>query len=382
MHVKEIILVEPGAHIQNGHYREKLSLWVRGFRFAGWNVTVACLEKPEPGFLDDVIFRPVPRWWIRVGRLLPNRIRIPWLVFGAFFFALRFGKKTEQPVLGLGTSTLLPIAAAFLWTTTRTIPFAQILMYGNNFEGRGLSLNRALERASLYCLLRAGAVIFPNTARTRKSLLMTLKGPKFRNRVRTLYDPIYIPKAPLPSRKKEGKDILLVPAPDTGRRSSLSHLAQSRLMDPPATIWIHAPGCREADILQAKETDLKSIADIRVSTDYKHVEAFAELFASATWCLIAYDPLFIHGSGLLAQAIAGGTPVLCSRFPHAEELFARFGRLGELFTFRDMDDFRRGWSTLRNWTSEQWQEFHDASSLFADAVNAECITGNVVEYFS
>jgi hypothetical protein len=382
MPVREIILVEPGAHLQNGHYREKLSLWVKGFRFAGWNVSVACLEKPEPGFLCDVIFRPVPRWWKRVERLLPNRIRIPWLVFGTFFFAFRFGKKLDQPVLGLTTSTLLPVAAARLWTTTRTIPFAQILMYGNSFEGSGLSLKRALECASLYSLLRAGAVIFPNTDRTRKSLLRKIKGTKFRDRVVTLYDPIYIPKTSIRSRKKEGKKILLVPGPDTPRRCSLSHLANSRLMDPPDTIWIHAPGCRETDILQERETDLKWILDIRVSTDYKHFEAFAELFASATWCLIAYDPIFIQGSGLLAQAIAVGTPVLCSRFPHAEELFARFGRLGELFTFRDMDDFRRAWSTLRNWTSEQWQEFHHASSLLADGVNAECITRRVVEYFS
>ena len=205
MPVKEIILVEPGAHLQYGHYQEKLSLWVNGFRFAGWNVTVACLEEPEPDFLSDVIFRPVPRWWIRIGHLFPKRIRIPWLVFGAFFFAFRFRKKIDQPVLGLTTSTLLPVAAALLWTTTRTIPFAQILMYGNSFEGRGLSLKRALECASLYCLLRAGAVIFPNTARTRKSLLMKLKGTKFRNRIITLYDPIYIPKTPLPSSKKEGE---------------------------------------------------------------------------------------------------------------------------------------------------------------------------------
>ena len=382
MPVKEIILVEPGAHLQTGHYREKLSLWVKGFRYAGWNVSVACLEEPEPGFLRDVIFRPVPHWWKRIGRLLPNRIYIPWLVFGAFFFAFRFGKKMDQPVLGLTTSTLLPVAAARLWTSTRMIPFAQILMYGNSFEGKALSLKRALQCTSLRYLLRAGAVIFPNTDRTRKSLLLKLKGTKSRDRVLTLYDPIYIPKTPIPLTKKEGKKILLVPAPDTGRRCSLFHLAQSRLMDPPDTVWIHAPGCREADVLQARETDLKLISDIRVSTDYKSIEALAELFASATWCLIAYNPIFIHGSGLLAQSIAVGTPVLCSRFPYAEELFARFGRLGELFTFRDMDDFRRAWFTLRSWTSEQWQEFHDASRLLAEAVDAECITRKVVEYFS
>ena len=188
---------------------------------------------------------------------LPNRIHISWLVFGTYFFAFRFGKKIHQPVLGLTTSTLLPVAAAALWTTTRTIPFAQILMYGNSFEGSGLSLKTALACASLYSLLRAGATIFPNTDRTRESLLRKIKGTKFRDRVVTLYDPIsYFLKRRFVQGKRRGKKFFSVPAPDTARRCSLSHLANSRLMDPPDTVWIHAPGCREADILQRRERQI------------------------------------------------------------------------------------------------------------------------------
>ena len=118
------------------------------------------------------------------------------------------------------------------------------------------------------------------------------------------------------------------------------------------------------------------------STDYRYAEALVELFASASWCLIAYEPRFFQGSGLLAQSLVAGTPVLCSRFPHAEELFARFGRLGELFSFSDMNDFGEAWSRLRNWTSEQWDEFHEAKRLFADAVNSERTTRKVIEYFA
>jgi glycosyltransferase involved in cell wall biosynthesis len=89
-----------------------------------------------------------------------------------------------------------------------------------------------------------------------------------------------------------------------------------------------------------------------------------------------------HASGLLAQSIVAGTPVLCSRFPYSKEIFEKFGRLGELFDFDDIDDFNSAWSKLRNWGSAQWQEFETASENFAVLVNAERITGQIVNYFT
>jgi hypothetical protein len=381
MSAEGIILVEPGVHLRQGHYREKLSLWVEAFRTAGWNVSVVCLEAPERSFLAEVLLRPLPPWCRQVGRFLPNRIKIPWLVFCTFFLAFVYGKRSGHSVFGLTTSTLFPVAAARGLANARSIPFAQVMMYGNIFEGPGPSIRKAVERASLNSLLRDGAIIFPNTDRTRESVLSRLENIKFQDRVVTLYDPIYIPKKPIFPAKRLSEDILLVPGPDDERRSPLFHLANSGLSDPPRTLWIHAPGRKEEDILGSKRRDLKFVSDVHVSTEYKGVEAFADLFSSATWCVIAYAPFFFQGSGLLAQAIAGGTPVLCSSFPHAEELFAKFGRLGELFVYGDLDNFRHAWSRLRNWTPGQWQEFQEASLRFADAVNAEHITRKAIECF-
>ena len=382
MPVKGIILVEPGVHLERGHYREKLNLWVEAFRRAGWTVTVACFEAPPPNFLSQVAFRSAAPRWKRLGNLVPRQIRTPWVVFRAFCLGFCYGKQTGSPVFGLTTSTLFPVATARLFSNARAILFAQILMYGNVFDSTVPRLKRMLEQVSLYSLLESGAVIFPNTERTRNSLLSNVNGVKFCDRIVTLYDPIYIPRRPIPLIEKLGEGILLVPGPDDRRRSPLLHLAHSKLIDPPKTLWIHAPGQKEDEILQIREIHLEFAPEIHVFTDHRDVEAFAQLFASASWCLIAYDPVLFQGSGLLAQAIAGGTPVLCSRFAHAEELFSQFGRLGELFTFGDLDDFRNAWSKLRNWSFDQWKEFKEASSRFTEAVNADCTTRKVIEYFT
>jgi glycosyltransferase involved in cell wall biosynthesis len=121
---------------------------------------------------------------------------------------------------------------------------------------------------------------------------------------------------------------------------------------------------------------------VKVLNEYKTVEGFADLFVSATWTLIAYNPAFSQGSGLLAQSLAAGTPVLCSRFPHAKELFVKFGKLGELFTFEDIDDFQKAWLRLRHWTSKQWTEFKEARNRFRKAVSAEAAFDRVTKYLT
>jgi hypothetical protein len=381
MSAKGIVLVEPGVHLQRGHYREKLRLWAEGFRLAGWSVSVACLQAPERSFLPDIIFRPISNWQRAVGRLLPDQMRTAWLVFCSFFSAFHYGKRRGHQVFGLTTSTLFPVALARRLASAHSTPFAQIVMYGNMFERAGSWIRKGLERVGLNTLVAENGVIFPNTERTRQSLLSRLASTEFRDRVVTLYDPIYIPKRAASLKKKQSKGILLVPGPDNARRSSLLHLATSRLKHPPDTLWIHAPECSESDMLRRARADLKFISDIHIFADYKNVEAFAELFAAPSWCLIAYEPSFFQGSGLLAQALVGSTPALCSRFPYAEELFTKFGRLGELFTFGDINDFEHAWSRLRNWTPEQLREFQEAANRFAETVNAERITRTVVGSF-
>jgi hypothetical protein len=380
MSPKHVVLVEPGAHLLVGHYREKLNLWWKSFRSAGYNVSVVCTVLPDPSLLPEVEFRALSPSKVKLALSSPVPLQIFLLVFWAYRLAFRCGEKTRAPVFGLTTSSLLPIALARVSVMGMRVPFLQILMYGNAFDKVHSKLRRTLSRLSLNLLLQCGTTLFPNTDQTRQSLLGQIHEPTQREQIITLYDPTYIPADSISTAIKQETSVLLIPGPDDARRSPLFHLSESRLLDPPNQIWLHAPGRKPADILMNRL--LKLPKSVEVLTEYKTVEEFADLFASATWTLIAYNPAFSQGSGLLAQSLAAGTPVLCSRFPHAEELFVKFGKLGELFTFEDIDDFQKAWLRLRHWTSEQWSEFMEARNRFSKAVSAEAAFDRITKYLT
>jgi hypothetical protein len=372
MTAKDIVLVEPGVHLTQGHYREKLMLWLEGFQRAGWNVSVACLQAPEPEFLPGVNFKPVLR---RVKRQ-PNRFLILWLVFRTYWLAFQLARRSDQSVLGLTTSTLLPVGAAYLISNGRKLFFGQVVMNGNTLDKSNNAFRRYLEGKILNFLLRSGVLLFPNTEQTRQSILRRVNNQTHTRQILTLNDPIRVPVVQTPSKPFD--NVLLVPGPDDYRKAPLLHLLQSKLANPPRSVWIHAPGGIGSDIVD----QIAQTCTVRVLDRYESPESFAGLFASATWCLVAYRPTFLQGSGLLAQAVVGDTPVLSSHFPYAEELFQKYGRLGELFDFGDMSDFARAWDKLRNWTLQQWQEFHEASARFRADVNATRVVQTVVNLFS
>jgi hypothetical protein len=378
MSPKQVVLVEPGAHIEAGHYREKLTLWWRSFRSAGYEVTVVCTFPPDPSVLPEAEFQVLPPNKVKLPLPLPLPVRIFLLLFWTYRLAFLCGKETGAPVFGLTTSSLLPIALARISVVGMRSPFLQILMYGNSFDKVHSRLKRTLSRISLKLLLRRGTTLLPNTERTRQSLLCQIQEATQRQQVVTLYDPTYIPEKTISTTTKQETGVLLIPGLDDARRSPLFHLSESTLLEPPSQIWLHAPGRKPADILLNRLLRLPK--SVEVLSEYKTVEEFTYLFVSATWTLIAYSPAFSQGSGLLAQSLAAGTPVLCSRFPHAEELFMKFGKLGELFTFEDIDDFQKAWLRLRHWTSEQWAEFQEAHSRFSKAVSAEAAFARIAKY--
>jgi hypothetical protein len=368
----DIVLVEPGVNLIFGHYREKLLLWVEELQQAGWRVSVACLVAPEPEFLPGVTFNAV----LRKTKYRGSRLSILWLVFRTYLLALRLANKGNAAVLGLTTSTLLPVGAAYFLGKGARAFFGQIVMNGNTFEESNNPLRRYLEATILNFLLRSGVFLFPNMEQTRQSLLAEIKDRSMHRQVITLHDPIRLP--PERTSKKRADDILLVPGPDDYRRTSLYHLLQAELASPPRSIWIHAPGGVSADIAGRISKNF----NLRVLDQYETPQSFVNLFASASWCLLAYRPTFLHGSGLLAQAVVGDTPVLSSRFPYAEELFQKYGRLGELFEFGDMPDLARAWDRLRHWTLQQWKEFHEASARVRADVSADRVVQTVANLFA
>lgn len=375
--VPKLILVEPGAFLLQGHYREKLILWVKALQSVGRSISVICWEAPSGDFLADIEFVPVPILVRKVASLFPHRLYVLWAMFWTYFFAFQKAVAEGSSVLGLTTSTLLPVAAARAAFRSHTLHFGQILMYGNSFD-TVWPWRARMARWSLLSLLRSGAAILPNTKRTQTMLASQVESPALRSRIVTVYDPVYLAKKPAPDGEKPLDRMLLVPGLDDTRRTPLAHLEAGRLDPAPLTLHIHASALSDERTEEIRARVSALAGEAIISSTYLDQEGLFDLFASASCSLLAYKPSLSQGSGFLVQSIVSGTPVLCSRFPHAEEIFAEFGRLGELFEFENMDDFRSAWARLRKWGANEWAQFHTARTLLMEQVNYENIARSTI----
>lgn len=378
MNLRKAILVEPGAHHFTGHYREKLSLWINGFRDAGWIVSVMCSHIPPDGLLPGVSFESPPAALMRTGNIMPYRLRVFLEVFWTYLFAFRRAAGTGSVVVGLTTSTLLPVAAARSVSRSCAVPFGQIVMYGNLFDS-AKAWRVKLARWSLVSLLRSGAAILPNSKKTRLCFAAQVETPVLRSRIITVYDPIYVSRTSVPTEPKSLDRPLLIPGLDDARRSPIAHLEKANLDPSPSRLHIHMPGGGKESESEVRSRPLRCAPQVSLSSNYLNQDELCGLFASASFCLLAYRPSLSQGSGFLVQSIVCGTPVLCSRFPHAEELFEEFGRLGEVFEFGDMNAFRSAWLRLQAWGSGEWAEFHDSRAKLTEQVNAGRIAGSVIQ---
>lgn len=251
-------------------------------------------------------------------------------------------------------------------------------MYGNLFDTKN-ALRIRIARWSLVSLLRSGAAVFPNTKRTRAIFAEQVVERGLQARIVTHYDPVYVSKTPVQIGQKPSDGPLLVPGLDDHRRSPLAHLEKAHVDPPPRSLYIHAPGRSDKSVSEIRLKASSIVEDVVVSSTYRNQEELCELFASASWCLVAYRPSLSQGSGLLVQSIVSGTPVLCSRFPHADELFQEFGRLGEVFEFDDMNAFRTAWLRLQAWGSREWAEFREARAKLKEQVSPGRIAGSVIQ---
>lgn len=377
---REVILVEPGAHLTYGHYQEKLGLWAGAFRAADWSVSVTCWQVPEEGRLDDVDYFATPALPALLSRLLPYRVRVLWMVFATYLLAFRRAMRGESHVLGCTTSSLLPVTAARTLSRINGRLFAQIVMYGDMFDQQSPRARR-LARWSLVNLLGAGSAVLPNTMRTRSKFIEQVEDTSLHARIKTLYDPIYISPKHVPDEVKSPELPFLICGLDGGRRTPLAHLERARLDPAPHHIQFHLPGCTPEDQVGVRSKGAPFASKVSVSTGYLIRDDLHDLCACASCCFLAYHQSASQGSGFLAQSLIAGTPVLSSRFPHALELFEQFGRLGELFEFDNPDSLRNAWSRLRDWGLQQWAEFHAARRQLTEQVDPHKHATTIIQLF-
>jgi hypothetical protein len=362
---QEIVFVEPCAGVLGGHMLEKLLLWCKGVSQLGFAPTVVSWDRPWISLPADIPIIAIGAGPKAPLKFVPKKQRPKYREFWTYHRAFQLATRSKCPVLGLTASSPIPIAIAAAIAKPQH-GWGQIVMYGGLVDTpKGVRI-RPRARMSFQQLLRGHCHLLCNAPLTVE--MLGRMAEKYGAYVHHLPDPIDIPTKLKRTDCSPGAGLrVLVPGQDDHRRTPLWHL--SHLNDVKVEeLVVHEPGKTVARLHNGLEwSQPPAVRRLRVLSDYLAGETLTSLFAHATVSLLAYSEDFLQGSANLALSVVCGTPVLCTRFPYANYLEARYGRIGEFFRYGDIKGFNNAVSKLAQWRPTERAEFEAARvKLIAD----------------
>jgi hypothetical protein len=378
---RHLVLVEPAAGAKSGHFTEKLKLWSEGARAAGVEViTLVTWSEIEglPCRVDQVEVAPaVAR---ALGRFVPRRFKAKWAEFWTYLRAGAVSRQTRAPLIGLTASG--PMSLAFAAHFIRPAKWLQVVMYGGIVMVADQPRLDERRRREFAALLRRGCILLCNAPVTADVLVREYQAQRCSGAIEYLPDPIFVPDFVRNSSVKKVSEpfTLLVSGEENDRRTPLAHLLDAGPRIRIAKLVLHQPGKAEPVLADGRQwVKPSAINAVEVVTDYLPVETLVRLFASVRCALIVYVPAFAQGSANLALAVTSGTPVLSSRFPYAEDMFRRFGRLGELFKYGESDGFNAALERIASWSEREWSEFQEARQRLVAEVEYRVVVRRTIE---
>jgi hypothetical protein len=369
---QQIVLVEPAAGSASGHPAEKLLLWCEGVSNLGFAPIVVCWQPPRACLPSNVKIEIIHRAPKLAFRFIPRKQQAKYAEFWTYRRGFQLALRANCPVLGLTASSPIPIAVAAGFNRPAAA-WGQIVMYGGLVDTPTGVQIRPRARSSFQQLLKRDCHLLCNAPLTAEMLQGITRETS--NHVHHLPDPIDVRTASRRAGTEKANGVrVLVPGQDDDRRTPLWHLSQ---LHPPVAVddvIVHHPG-RKVPMLEDGTEWRKptAVRNLRVVDEYLSGEPLISLFAQAAVTVMAYSPQFLQGSANLALAIVTGTPVICSRFPYANYLAARYGRIGEFFTYGDADDFNAAFQRLTQWGSQQREEFQFARRRLTEEVDHRSI---------
>ena len=373
-----LVLIEPAAgNVENGHYQEKLELWIRAARTAGYEPVVVGWE-PPPSELR-VAWRAFDRRLVSLPlRFIPDRRRVMWIEFIVYAAGLRLARQLSCPVIGLTACSPITVAAGALLQRQAVPGYGQILMYAGLHESGGLVTLREICRKALAAIQKKGGTLLPNAPS-----MVDLLRPAFSSgsRMQYLPDPIEVPDVTESeiSGKMHAASSLLVSGKDDHRRTPLGHFQRFGGLEHFERLWLQYPEKREAALADGTRWLPPSELRFEFVNHYVDRASLIDLFRGSKFSAVIYAPSFFQGSGHLAFSVACGTPVLASNFPYARDMFAKFGRLGERFDYQDKDGFLAAIDRLLAWGPLEYSEFIDARRSMIAEVNHEAVVKKALE---
>lgn len=358
--MKEIVIVEPSAHLTHGHYKDKLTIWLRELNKLGIKTHLISLKKLSGYEVSPSCAYPLSRTNEQIADALPGALSRIYVFTLAYAKGIELSRKLNCGLLGLTTRAALPIWLASLFKGTPDNPWGFHLMncYLDGIMG-------FFQRIAFKRLAKKKCHVFANLHENLERLGLSQK-PDLAS---YLPDPISL--YDLKEERNENSMRLLVAGKDNARRNGFKTLIEQKLPNIINEVQLHCTGGDDKLIEGFKKRNPH--VKVIITEGFCSAEEFYDIFSSADICLISYDPEFPAGSGNLVNAIVAGTRVISSSLSHAIYLKERYPHAVQIFNYKNSMSLSETLNTMMVFEERQEEKFMEEVRALRSLVGAEFV---------
>jgi glycosyltransferase involved in cell wall biosynthesis len=345
---KSIVLVEPMAWSQGGHYQDKLLIWRAELMRLGYKVIIITLKNRLPQSVKSEEIITLHPLVLSLYQKLPRGIAQFFMFTCAYAKGIRIARRKGVPLLGLTTRAALPVWLASIVAGKPKDGWGFHLMncYLNGMVGK-------LQRLAFARLVKKSCYIFSNLPEnlTKIGLEDKLENACY------LPDPIFLGDQINFREKNEGLKLLLA-GKDNDRRNAVRALNLCKFPAEISSVHFHMAIDDESELANFKKNN--PAVNVKITNHYCSSEEFYQLFTTADLCLISYHPSFPAGSGNLVNALVAGTHVISSKISHATYLSEQYPGMIEFFEYENTESLESALSEACNIDSEELEKFRSS----------------------
>lgn len=361
--MKQIVIVEPYAHLDFGHYQDKLVIWLTELKKLGIS-THLVTQKEVAGITSlATSVTTLSERSQKIGAKLPASVSRIYIFVSAYAAGIESSKHLDCGLLGLTTRAALPIWIASKLKGVPPKPWGFHLMncYLNGFMGK-------LQKIAFKSVTRNKCNVFANLQYNLERL------EPYMDVAQGFYlpDPIQVYDL-IESRDVTDAKLLVVGKDDT-RRNGVEAVLNCQLPTRINELQLHSTGVKDNKLLSFKK--MNPDVKLTVTDGFQNAEDFYSMFANADISLISYDPEFPMGSGNLVNSLVAGTPVVSTRISHARYLDDRFPGIVEFFDYGSSKSLASAIARTVSRSVDEKGLFQTQIKQLRDEVSAGFITGS------
>lgn len=348
-----IILVEPGLHSPDGHMRGELEAMASGLHSLGVEGCIVGWKPPAQSLDTTLETKFVSPRFESLINLLPPRLGVRLLEFQVYRKAFAEGQRTANSVV-IGLTASAPFGPALAAVLLKDVPKAILV---TRHTGGALHGRRSAWRLAFEALAKRGVAFGAYSTAVEQILRAVL--PRGGELIRHLPEVIADTPNEALERPINSHGVLLVSGMDSvGRRAPIIHLMAMKSI-PFEKVILHDPSGRfvGCDDLQNKHGS--AVLFERISSYF--TDDFPSFLQTGSAVLVAYDPAFINPSSVLRHSLSAGVPSISTRFPDSDFLVGKFGHIGEMWDFGNVESMALAMRRFTNWQKKDFDMLQSSS---------------------